>query len=108
MGNPWRCRLQIIPIHFPSLPFFPTFTSLDKDLLALIEATIAYLDVLTQSCISESEKLHQDLQKVEQLEEKITREVDSLRADIQRMETELVVYKDLDRLKDEAEAKKKV
>ena len=57
---------------------------------------------------ADSQKLHDDLLKVEQLETKITGELQSLKDNISRMEDELVVYNDLDQLKMDADEKKKV
>ena len=57
---------------------------------------------------ADSQKLHDDLLKVEQLETKITSELQTLKDNISRMEDELVVYSDLDQLKMDAEEKKKV
>ena len=57
---------------------------------------------------SESDKLQIDLQKVHQLESKITSELDVLNNRITTMENELVVYSNLDGLKSDGEAKKKV
>ena len=57
---------------------------------------------------AESAKLQQDLQKVEQLESKINQELDSLNAKINKMTEELVIYSDLDKLKADAEKKKRV
>ena len=57
---------------------------------------------------TESEKLAQDLAKVEQLETKITSELNMHRAKIDKMTEELVTYSDLEQLKNEAEDKKKV
>ena len=57
---------------------------------------------------SESARLQMDLQKVEQLEGKITAELDSLKVRIKEMEEELVTYSDLDTLQKNADEKKKV
>ena len=58
--------------------------------------------------IPESEKLHQDLVKVEQLESKITQELDMLREKIDKMQEEISVFEDLDTLRNEGETRKKV
>ena len=60
------------------------------------------------SMIPESEKLHQDLVKVEQLESKITQELDMLREKIDKMQEEISVFEDLDTLRNEGETRKKV
>ncbi|XP_071844490.1 intraflagellar transport protein 74 homolog [Apostichopus japonicus] len=55
----------------------------------------------------ESQKLQMDLQKVEQLEEKIKLELETLTNSIKQMEEELVLYSDLEKLKRESDNKKK-
>lgn len=56
---------------------------------------------------SENQRLQQDLQKVEQLEGKITSEMESLKERIQQMTEGLQTYSDLDALKAAGEEKKK-
>ena len=56
----------------------------------------------------ESAKLQSDLQKVEQLEAKVIAEADQLRDKIAKMKTELVTFSNLDKVKDDAETRKKV
>ena len=68
----------------------------------------SYVILQMSCCFVESEKLHQDLQKVEQLETKITSELDMLRNKIDTMENELVTYSDIDKLKSDSETRKKV
>ena len=58
--------------------------------------------------LSENEKLREDLEKVEQLEDKINTELVMLREKISSMETELVTFRDLDSLKRKSEEKKQV
>ena len=55
---------------------------------------------------TETAKLHQDLQKVEQLDTKISTELDSLKKKIVTMTSELETYSDIDKLKSDAGAKK--
>ena len=55
---------------------------------------------------TETAKLHQDLQKVEQLDTKISTELDTLKKKIVMMTSELETYSDIDKLKSDAEAKK--
>lgn len=57
---------------------------------------------------SESHRLQQDLEKVQQLEGKITGELSALKEQIVTMKAELLTYCDLDTLKSTAEKKKKV
>lgn len=63
----------------------------------------------TKSVIyEETERLQQDLEKVQQLEGKIKSELSSLKERISTMESELTVYSDLDNLRHTADDKKKV
>ena len=57
---------------------------------------------------SENEKLREDLQKVEQLEDKINTELVMLREKIDTMEKELVTFRDIGSLKQQSEEKKEV
>ena len=50
----------------------------------------------------------QDLRKVEQLESKINTELTSLRQKIDTQTEELKIYSDLDKLRSDSEARKKV
>jgi len=59
------------------------------------------------SLASEHTRLQMDLDKVEQLEGKITSELDGLKQKIDNMTKELETYNDLDALKEKAEEKKK-
>ncbi|CAH8654987.1 unnamed protein product [Dicrocoelium dendriticum] len=51
-------------------------------------------------------RLSQDIVKVEQLEAKVTQEMESLRERIARMEAEIQVFDDLDRVKEDAKFKR--
>jgi len=57
---------------------------------------------------TESSKLQQDLMKITQLDTKVTQELQMLRERIQKMTTELETYSNIDKLKHDAETKKKV
>ena len=57
---------------------------------------------------TESEKLAQDLQKVEQLESKITSELVQLKERIRTMGEEIEIYSDIEKLRSDAEARKQV
>ena len=57
---------------------------------------------------TENDKLREDLEKVEQLEDKINTELVMLREKISNMETELVTFRDIDSLKKKSEQKKHV
>ena len=60
------------------------------------------------SCISDSQRLQLDLQKMELLESKMTEEQQSLKNKIKQMMTDLETYNDLAALKSSGEEKKKV
>ncbi|KAK3091735.1 hypothetical protein FSP39_022257 [Pinctada imbricata] len=62
----------------------------------------------TVGLAAESDKLQQDLQKVEQLEEKINTELVMLKEKIANMERDLVTYSDLSTLKDDSEKKRRL
>lgn len=62
----------------------------------------------TCAVCAETERLQQDLEKVQQLEGKINSELSSLKERISTMESELTVYRDLDNLRLTADTKKKV
>ncbi|XP_060065256.1 intraflagellar transport protein 74 homolog [Ylistrum balloti] len=64
-------------------------------------------ETTTLGLAAESDKLQQDLQKVEQLEDKINSELVVLGDKIATMEKELEVYSDLDTLRRNSEQKKK-
>lgn len=57
---------------------------------------------------TESQRLQLDLEKVQQLEGKITGELSSLKERVSTMEAELQTYRDLDTLRRTAEEKEKV
>lgn len=56
----------------------------------------------------ESQRLQQDLEKVQQLEGKISGELSTLKERVSTMESELHTYRDLDTLRHTAEDKKTV
>lgn len=60
------------------------------------------------SCVSDSQRLQLDLQKMELLESKMTEEQHSLKSKIKQMTTDLETYNDLPALKSSGEEKKKV
>lgn len=78
-----------------------------KDDLAFKEDEMQKSEQTTMSLAGESDKLQQDLQKVEQLEEKINTELVMLREKNATMERDLVIYSDLEKLKQQSEEKKK-
>ena len=64
--------------------------------------------ILCSPPLSESGRLQMDLQKVEQLEGKITAELENLKVRIKEMEEELKTFSNLDTLQQTADQKKKV
>lgn len=60
------------------------------------------------STITEDDKLRQDLEKVEQLESKVTKELSELQIKIDQMTKDLVTYSDTDTQRKEAEDLKQV
>lgn len=63
---------------------------------------------MTAALCAESRRLGQDLEKVQQLEGKISSDLEVQRQQLVTMETELKTYRDIDALKRMAEDKKKV
>lgn len=78
-----------------------------KDQLKFKSQEMKKSENTTVGLAGEHAKLQQDLQKVEQLESKITAEMDSLRERCSKMEQELQTYSDLDRVKEEGESKRR-
>jgi len=66
-----------------------------------------WVDLMLVWC-SESAKLQQDLMKIMQLDTKVSQELTMLRERIDKMTTELETYSNIDKLKHDAETKKKV
>lgn len=92
--------------RFHHLPTPKELTGMKED-LAFKDSEMKKSQSTTSGLAGESEKLHQDLQKVEQLEAKITQELDMLKNKIETMTTELETFSNLDKLKVDAEVKKK-
>lgn len=78
-----------------------------KDQLKFKSQEMKKSENTTVGLAGEHTKLQQDLQKVEQLESKITAEMDSLRERCSKMEQELQTFSDLDRVKEEGESKRR-
>jgi intraflagellar transport protein 74 len=78
-----------------------------KDDLAFKQNEMQKSEATASGLAGENAKLQMDLQKIDQLELKITQEMQMLNEKIEKMTSELEVYRDLDKLKAEAEAKKK-
>ncbi|XP_062340812.1 intraflagellar transport protein 74 homolog [Osmerus eperlanus] len=80
--------------------------SIQED-LTLKETEMHRSESTAKGLTSESDRLQQDLQKVEQLETKITGELDTLKEKILQMKEGLETYSNLDALKKAGEEKKK-
>ena len=74
----------------------------------LVKSFFSLDEAQLHAYVSENEKLREDLQKVEQLEDKINTELVMLRDKIDTMEKELVTFRDIDALKHQSEEKKQV
>lgn len=92
--------------RFTHLPTSSELSTMKED-LAFKENEMKKSENTASGLAHESQKLQDDLAKVEQLEAKITGELETLKEKTSKMEEELVIYGDLERLKMEAEAKKK-
>lgn len=78
-----------------------------QDTLVTKETDINQSESTTKSLSTEARRLRLDLEKVQQLEGKISSELEAQRQQLSSMETDLRTYKDLDTLKKTAEDKKK-
>ncbi|KAK2157503.1 hypothetical protein LSH36_190g05020 [Paralvinella palmiformis] len=78
-----------------------------KEDLAFKETEMKKSEVTSSGLAGESEKLHQDLQKVEQLEAKISQELEMLKTKIPNQREQLETFSDLDKVKADGEMKKK-
>lgn len=88
--------------HLPS----PAELQRMKDDLNFKETEMHKSQSTATSLGSEHTRLQMDLEKVEQLETKITTELESLKERIQTMTQELETFSDLDALRDQSEEKK--
>ncbi|CAN8001690.1 unnamed protein product [Ixodes pacificus] len=91
--------------HFSSLPSQDEMALLRDD-LAFKEGEMEKSKMTLSTLGQEQKKLAVDLQKIEQLESKVQLELDSLRLKMKKMEDEMVVFSDLDQLKNSAEHRK--
>ncbi|XP_034428198.1 intraflagellar transport protein 74 homolog [Hippoglossus hippoglossus] len=78
-----------------------------QEVLVSKETEVVQSASTAKGLTTESQRLQQDLEKVQQLEGKITGELSSLKERVGTMETELHTYRDLDTLRHTAEDKKK-
>uniref|UniRef100_A0A665VM23 Intraflagellar transport 74 n=1 Tax=Echeneis naucrates TaxID=173247 RepID=A0A665VM23_ECHNA len=78
-----------------------------QEVLVSKETEVVQSESTARGLTSESQRLQQDLEKVQQLEGKITSELSNLKERVSTMESELHTYRDLDTLRHTAEEKKK-
>ncbi|KAM3834069.1 intraflagellar transport protein 74 homolog, partial [Diretmus argenteus] len=78
-----------------------------QEVLVTKETEVVQSESTAKGLTSESQRLQQDLDKVQQLQGKITGELSALKEQISTMETALHNYSDLDTLKTTAEQRKK-
>ncbi|XP_075941547.1 intraflagellar transport protein 74 homolog isoform X2 [Anarhichas minor] len=78
-----------------------------QEVLVSKETEVVQSESTARGLTTESQRLQQDLEKVQQLEGKITGELSTLKERVRTMESELVTYRDLDALRHTAEEKKK-
>lgn len=92
--------------RFSHLPSPEELNNMKED-LAFKAGEMKKAEHTTLGLAAESDKLQVDLQKVEQLEDKITTELAMLKEKNATMEKDLDVYSDLDKLRDQSEKKRK-
>ncbi|KAJ0022728.1 hypothetical protein NQD34_014862 [Periophthalmus magnuspinnatus] len=78
-----------------------------QEVLVTKETEVNQSESTAKNLTTESRRLQQDLEKVQQLEGKISSELEVQRQQLVTMETELKTYRDIDSLKRNAEDKKK-
>ncbi|XP_029314058.1 intraflagellar transport protein 74 homolog isoform X2 [Cottoperca gobio] len=78
-----------------------------QEVLVSKETEVVQSESTAKGLTTESQRLQQDLEKVQQLEGKITGELSTLKERVGTMESELLTYRDLDTLRHTGEEKKK-
>ncbi|XP_061569834.1 intraflagellar transport protein 74 homolog [Cololabis saira] len=78
-----------------------------QEVLVSKETEVIQSESTARGLTTESQRLQQDLEKVQQLEGKITEELTTLKKQVSTMESELHTYRDLDALRHAAQEKKK-
>ncbi|KAM9712522.1 intraflagellar transport protein 74 homolog isoform 1-T3 [Menidia menidia] len=78
-----------------------------QEVLVSKETEVVQSESTARGLATESQRLQQDLDKVQQLEGKISGELSVLKETVSSMESELLTYRDLDALRSTAEQKKK-
>ncbi|XP_052222325.1 intraflagellar transport protein 74 homolog [Dreissena polymorpha] len=91
--------------RFQALPSQNELAEMKED-LAFKEGEMKKSEYTSMGLAHENEKLREDLEKVEQLEDKIQTELAMLREKIANMEAELVTFRDLDSLQRKSDDKK--
>ncbi|XP_050401532.1 intraflagellar transport protein 74 homolog [Patella vulgata] len=91
--------------RFGSLPT-PGELATMKDDLAFKEDEMKKSETTTIGLASERDKLEQDLKKLDVMEEKLHAELSVLKEKSVTMQRDIVIYSDLDKLKEQAEEKK--
>ncbi|XP_041823560.1 intraflagellar transport protein 74 homolog [Melanotaenia boesemani] len=78
-----------------------------QEVLVSKETEVVQSESTARGLTAESQRLQQDLEKVQQLEGKISGELGTLKEQVSTMEAELHTYRDLDTLRNTAEEKRK-
>ncbi|KAF7651661.1 hypothetical protein LDENG_00107360 [Lucifuga dentata] len=78
-----------------------------QEVLVTKETAVVQSESTAKGLTTESQRLQQDLEKVQQLEGKIIGELSTLKERVVAMETELQTYRDLDTLRHTADQRKK-
>ncbi|KAM4718246.1 intraflagellar transport protein 74 homolog isoform 1-T2 [Anableps anableps] len=78
-----------------------------QEVLVSKETEVVQSESTARGLTTESRHLQQDLEKVQQLEGKITGELSTLKEQVGTMESELLTYRDLDTLRQTAEDRRK-
>ncbi|XP_027860762.1 intraflagellar transport protein 74 homolog [Xiphophorus couchianus] len=78
-----------------------------QEVLVSKETEVVQSESTARGLTTESRRLQQDLEKVQQLEGKIGGELSTLKEQVSTMETELLTYRDLDALRRSADDKRK-
>ncbi|XP_077591704.1 intraflagellar transport protein 74 homolog [Stigmatopora nigra] len=77
-----------------------------QDVLVSKETEVSQSASTARGLTTESHRLQQDLEKVQQLEGKITGELSTLKESVSQMESELLTYRDLETLRHTADERK--
>lgn len=90
------------------LTFISLFILLDCYFIFTVNLLLVWLFLSVLHPFSENKKLQEDLQKVEQLENKAHQEIKLLETKIEKMKEELEQYQDIQGLKQRSEQRKEV